>query len=182
MKFFYCGKQKQRSFSFFLFVLLSFAAISCTKKSSIDILGIWEASITYEQELSYTENDDIPLGAAVIKQENSFTFKDDGTYSRTVKTSFVRAKSFSKEINENDISALYKNFDSEALLLGKYELKGENLTLITERIQTQDEKAPISYEEFYEKMNAYGLPLTKTKISVNDENTITVQGIRLRRF
>ena len=156
------------------------AAFSCYKKPPVNLIGRWESNIRYEQELAEHENDDIPLGCALIEQANEFIFFSNGTFSRNIKTSFIKAKIFSEKIKEEDVIDLYKDFNTEFMLSGQYELQGKKLTLLTSSIQnSKGESFP--YEDFYKEIKAYGLPHSEVIISVIDKNRINIQGIEFNR-
>ena len=155
---------------------------ACSASPAVDIAGTWQASVTYEQELSKSRNDDIPLAVVRIQQENTFIFNADGTYSRTVGQRFVSARSFSPEVAEADVAALYEKQDASITLSGTYTLKGTRLVLHTLSAANAASGEVVPYTDFYKTVQAYGAPDVKTRLRIASTDSIVLQGIAFKRI
>ena len=158
-----------------LFALLLFV-FGCAKKSALDIAGSWRSHLVLEQELA-GQNDDTVIAIAQIQQENTFVFREDGTFSRTVKSRAEKIHSFSAEVSSDSLRAFYG--DNTFELFGSYSLKGTTLTLITDTILVDGERMP--YRTFFESTAAFGNPHLKITVDTKDENTILIQGVSFSR-
>ncbi len=158
-----------------LFALLLFV-FGCAQKSAVNIVGSWHSVLVFEQELA-GQNDDTVIAIAQIQQENTFVFREDGTFSRTVKSQAQKIHSFSAEVSSDSLRAFYG--DNTFELLGSYSLKGTTLTLITDTIAVDGERMP--YRTFFESTAAFGNPHLKITVDKKDENTILIQGVSFSR-
>lgn len=109
-------------------LLLCFAG--CKQKDDVDITGTWQTTVVFEQQLAAQDDEDAVIATVKISQENSFDFRDDGSFSRTVRNHFLNARVFSENISEESLRTLYEDTESE--MQGTYKVTGDILTLFVE--------------------------------------------------
>jgi hypothetical protein len=146
---------RKSALSAFLFSLIFFAG--CKQKEDFDILGTWRANVVLEQQLASQSDEDTVIATVKISQENILDFKEDGSFSRTLKSHFIKANIFSADISEEQLRALYE--DSVSVLDGRFKISGDVLSLFAENT-----------------------PATQFKLEADENGRILFQGVAFSRM
>ena len=148
----------QQSNVFIALFALGMIFASCRKPPEVDIEGEWRAQAIVAQELADKNDAETVIGEAQFSQHIRLAFEADGRYTIYASTHFLRTCSFSSDISEAELSAIYTGIESKQDKSGSYTLSSDELSLISD-----------------------GGERIRAKIAVEDADTIVLQGIRFRR-
>lgn len=133
----------------------------CRDRPAANLVGEWSGSAVVEQELSRSSDGEEIVAVLRFSEEAVFAFEQNGRYTLSTRTRFLRARSLSPDFSEEQISAAAKNTESPTVRHGTYELEGSALTLTCD-----EEGGGVSLEE---------------QIDVKPDGSIVVQGVEFRR-
>ncbi|MBQ7159217.1 MAG: hypothetical protein IJS09_07340 [Treponema sp.] len=166
---------------FVFFWACAVTMVSCSNAPAVNLEGVWKSSLTYKTDLASELNPLIDIAAIYTKQDNTFTFNADGTYTRLVSTSFYKAESYDKDYTEEMLTEMYGQGDSSFLLKGSYTLNRKRLTLTTASVVIDGSDTEIPYEDFYKEVKSFGASPFEVKIVPVSANEIDLQGIIIKR-
>lgn len=160
------------------FLITNFS--SCTNSKEYDIKGFWEVTLREEQQLIDNENFDLLIGEIYLDQKNTFIFLDDGNFERIIDQKIFKAISYDDEMTNEELFNLYSSQNHFAKINGKYNLKGNKLTLINEKIVYDNTE--FTYEEFFNMINVFGNTKTQIKIKIDENENLIIEGIPFKKI
>jgi len=163
------------------FVLIAFFVIfafSCKEKINIDIIGNWQSSITMKSELANPDNPEKTFANIYLKQSISFSFFEDGKFTRNILQAPQKAESFSEAYTSEDILKYFSEKPVEVTLYGNYKIENDILTMDTYEIEKNGEKIP--YDEYYEIDQSQGPVEVSIKIS-RENDVLSIAGVNFKK-
>lgn len=172
----------KKSFLFIVSILLSFCFLSCNSKTSVNIIGKWEAKVTLKSELGDGKSE-VPTAYLYTNQEINLAFAEGGIYTKKVVQAVDRVE-FSNPSSEEDVAAakeyLSQFYNKNLTFDGTYQQDANGITFTVENV-SGDLGENLSYDDYFSKDPAIGDDEIVSSYEVKD-GSLVIDGMKFKKI